>query len=78
MVDNPIERYSIGDRTKGIKYNDDGSLTIYVQNEKPEGDKKANWLPAPEGPFYLVIRAYNTEAPIFNGSWAPPFVQMVD
>jgi len=71
LVDNSINRYSVGDRTKGIQYDKDGSLTIYMSNEKPKGDKASNWLPAPKGPFYVVIRAYNAEAGIFNGSWEP-------
>ena len=44
---NPINRYSIGDRTKGLHYGKDGSLTIYVSNASPGKDKESNWLPAP-------------------------------
>ncbi|HHB76391.1 MAG TPA: DUF1254 domain-containing protein, partial [Desulfobulbus sp.] len=58
LVENPIDRYSIGDRTEGLKLAEDGSLTIYIQHEPPEGDKKANWLPAPDGPFFMVGRFY--------------------
>ena len=75
LVDNPINRYSIGDRTEGIQYGDDGSLTIHIRNEKPSGDHVRNWLPAPEGPFYLVIRTYNAKPEVFNGSWSPPPIQ---
>ena len=46
---NPINRYSIGDRTKGLQYGKDGSLTIYVSNASPGKDKESNWLPAPAG-----------------------------
>ncbi len=77
LVDNPIDRYSIGDRTEGIKYGKDGSLTIYLRNGKPDGDASANWLPAPKGPFYVVIRAYNAGPEVFNGSWSPPPVRRV-
>ena len=49
LVDNPINRYSIGDRTEGLKKNEDGSLTIYVQKDSPGKDKESNWLPAPTG-----------------------------
>jgi len=58
MVKNPINRYSIGDRTKGIKYNADGSLDLYIQKDQPEGAKASNWLPAPDGQFYIIARMY--------------------
>jgi len=77
LSENPINRYSVGDRTEGMKYNDDGSLTIYMQNDKPEGDAESNWLPAPSGPFYVVIRAYNAEPEVFNGMWEPPAIQKI-
>ena len=78
LVDNPINRYSIGDRTKGIKYSKDGSLTIRLGNQKPDGEASANWLPTPKGPFYVVIRAYNAGPEVFNGSWSPPPIIMND
>lgn len=58
LVDNEISRYSIGDRTPGLKYNADGSLTIYVQHDAPKG-REANWLPSPsEGLFRINYRIY--------------------
>ena len=48
LVPNAIDRYAIGDRTKGLRRGRDGSLTIYVQHARPKGAKAANWLPAPE------------------------------
>jgi hypothetical protein len=77
LVDNPINRYSIGDRTKGIRYGKDGSLTIHLQHQKPDGELAANWLPAPKGPFYVVIRAYNAGPEVFNGSWSPPPIRRI-
>ena len=59
MVKNPINRYSIGDRTKGIKYNADDSLDLYIQKDQPEGAKASNWLPAPDGQFYIIARMRN-------------------
>lgn len=56
-VPNPINRYCLGSDNP-LKFNDDGSLTLYVQKEKPAADKEANWLPAPPGQFYLTLRAY--------------------
>jgi len=72
LFDNPINRYSIGDRTEGIQYGENGSLTIYLSNQEPGGDAVSNWLPSPKGPFYVVIRAYNASPEVFNGSWSPP------
>jgi len=57
LVANPINRYSIGDRS-GMKVDEDGGLTIYVQKDSPGTDKEANWLPAPEGIFFLILRTY--------------------
>ena len=72
FVESAINRYSLGDRTEGLVYNDDGSLKIYLQHQKPTDPKKrANWLPAPEGPFYLALRHYSPQAPILNGDWEP-------
>jgi DNA sulfur modification protein DndE len=77
LVDNPINRYAIGDRTKGIQYGEDASLTVYMSHQKPDGDAASNWLPIPNGPFYTVIRAYNAEPGIFNGTWSPPPIRRV-
>lgn len=75
FVPNPISRYSVGDRTKGIVYGADGSLEIFLQHEAPTDPKeRANWLPAPEGRFYLVTRHYSPKAAILTGDWAPPAV----
>ena len=56
LVANPIDRYSIGDRSEGLKLGPDGSLEIYLQHENPGPDKVSNWLPAPAGPFFFVAR----------------------
>ena len=70
---NPIERYSIGDRTPGLKQDADGSLSIYLQPASPGGDKESNWLPTPpEGPFFYVIRVYLPTKEAQDGSWKEP------
>lgn len=74
FVPNPIKRYSVGTKNKGLKYNTDGSLTLYVQNSKPPGDKKANWLPSPKGIFCLYFRSYWPEEKIIKNEWTPPGV----
>ena len=74
MVANPIDRYSIGDRTAGLRYNDDGSLTVYVQHESPGHDREPNWLPAPPGRFYLNARTYMPRPELLNGSYRLPAI----
>lgn len=77
IVDNPIDRYFISDRTPGIKFNEDGSLDIYIQHDSPGPDKESNWLPAPEGNFSLNLRQYVPQESILNGEYQYPFVQRV-
>jgi hypothetical protein len=76
LVDNPINRYTIGDRSN-LKYNDDGSLDVYIQNEQPASDKEANWLPAPKGPFTVTMRIYWPKESYLDGSWKIPAITMV-
>ena len=76
MVHNPIQRYSIGDRTRGLEYGDDGSLTIYIQHQSPGATKESNWLPAPGGPFYLIARAYVPKESMLSGAYRLPAVKM--
>lgn len=58
LVENPIRRYSVGDRTQGLVKNADGSIDILIQRERPDGALAANWLPAPAGAIRLSLRAY--------------------
>ena len=55
---NALKRYALGTKNKTVKYNADGSLTIYLGNKSPGQDKEANWLPAPAGNFSVWFRAY--------------------
>jgi hypothetical protein len=75
MVPNSLERYSISDRTPGIQFGADGSLTLIFRHAEPED--KANWLPAPEGAFYLILRLYGARSEVFEGKWTPPPVRKV-
>jgi hypothetical protein len=73
LVENPINRYLINSTTPGRVYGEDGSLTVTIQREQPrEAAERANWLPAPEGSFYLVMRIYWPEQAALDGSWTPP------
>jgi hypothetical protein len=78
LVANPINRYSIGDRTPDLQYNDDGSLDLFLQHDSPGPDKESNWLPAPAGGFRPILRMYQPGEAIFDGSWQPPAVQRLD
>ena len=75
---NTLKRYSLGTKSKSfLKYNPDGSLTMYFGSRSPGKDKESNWVPAPQGTFSLYIRAYWSEQPILDGSWMPPQVVKV-
>ena len=76
-VPNAINRYTIALHLGNLTDNPDGSLDIYIQHASPGPNKESNWLPAPSGPFYLVVRAYWPQESLLNGSWVPPAVQMV-
>jgi len=79
FVPNDIKRYSLGTKSKSLKYNDDGSVTIYVQADAPAEAHRDNWLPAPKGAdFSLFMRSYWPKVEITNGSWAPPPVKQVN
>jgi hypothetical protein len=68
FTDNPLDRYTIGDRTPGLKRNADGSLDIWIGRVDPGGDKSANWLPAPKsGPFSMYLRTYLPRAELLDG-----------
>jgi len=69
---NSLGRYSLGTKSKSMKENPDGSLTIYVQNSSPQTERETNWIPAPPGDFSLYIRAYWPRAEITEGTWIPP------
>ena len=84
LIKNPIDRYLINSpMLPQMKTNADGSLTLYIQKDSPGAGKEANWLPAPNGPIYMVMRLYwpKTEAPSVlpagKGTWQPPGIKRV-
>jgi hypothetical protein len=79
LIENPINRYLINSpMLPDLKKNDDGSLTIYIQKESPGKDKESNWLPAPDGPIYVVMRLYWPKDEALKGEWKPPPVKRAD
>lgn len=74
---NALDRQTISQRDELVA-NPDGSIDIYVQNRPPPQSKQANWLPAPSGPFVLMLRMYwpnETPPTILDGSWKPPVIK---
>lgn len=76
LVANQLKRYSIGDRTKGMKLNTDGSLTIYIGNRQPV-QGTSNWLPAPPAGFNLMMRIYGPKDEVLSKTWTPPAIVKV-
>ncbi len=78
LVANPINRYLVNSpMLPKLKKGQDGSLTIYIQKDSPGPDKESNWLPAPNGPIYVVMRLYWPKDDALQGTWKPPALQRV-
>jgi hypothetical protein len=78
LVANPIDRYLINSTMLSqMKRDADGGLTILVQNESPGKDAEANWLPAPKGPFSMIMRLYLPKTAALEGKWLAPPAQRV-
>ncbi|RHW77799.1 DUF1254 domain-containing protein [Colwellia sp. RSH04] len=73
LIDNPLNKYLLNSTMmEQFIVNDDGSLTIYVQKDSPGKELEANWLPAPDGPFYAVMRLYGPTQEALQGEWVAP------
>jgi len=78
LVANPLNRYLINSpMLPQLKRDADGGLTLIVQNESPGKDKEANWLPAPKGPFSMIMRLYWPKEAATEGKWTQPPLQRV-
>jgi len=78
FVKNPLNRYTLSPRND-LKYNEDGSLDLYIQKDSPGKEKESNWLPAASGKFVLMLRLYwpqETPPSILDGTWNPPAVKV--
>jgi len=77
MIKNPIDRYLINSTTEGLAV-DHGRLTITMQHDEPtDHTERANWLPAPEGRFYINLRLYWPKLEALDGTWSPPPVHRI-
>lgn len=73
LTTNRINRYLINSTmTQDLVRDADGGITLYIQHESPGKDKEANWLPAPKGPFFMVLREYWPEPAALDGTWKVP------
>lgn len=77
FTQNPINRFSVGDRTEGLVKNADGSIDILIQRDQPTGPLAANWLPAPAGAIRLSLRAYLPKRELRDRKWKVPPVRKV-
>jgi hypothetical protein len=78
LVTNPIGRYLINSpMLPQLRKDADGSLPLYIQHQSPGAEKEANWLPAPTGPIYVVMRLYWPQDAALSGAWKPPAVHRV-
>ncbi len=77
FIHNELDRYLLtSNMLEEFVYNEDGSLTFYIQKDAPEDALKPNWLPAPDGPFYCTMRLYGPKKEALNGEWAnPPMIK---
>ncbi len=75
FIENPLDRYLLSSgMSEQFTHEQDGSIRFYIQNDSPGADREANWLPAPDGPFYLVLRLYLPEQQVLEGNWTPPTI----
>jgi hypothetical protein len=72
---NPIDRYGIGNMAEQLDVDPDGSLAVTIQHDSPGADLETNWLPCPEGEFFLVLRMYQPEQRMYDGEYIVPPVE---
>ena len=77
MVENPLNRYLINSTMiKDFKRDKNGGVDIYIQKNSPGKNLESNWLPVPEGEFYIILRPYLAKEEILNGKWKQPAIQI--
>jgi hypothetical protein len=79
FIENPLDRYLLNSAMMDqFAIEEDGSLVLYAAKKSPCADLEPNWLPAPDGPFYMVLRLYGPRPEALAGEWTPPVLQEVD
>lgn len=77
LIENPLRRYNIGDRTAGLRFAPDGSLSLDLSATRP-AQGTSNWLPVPPGSFHLVMRLYLPRAEALAGSYQLPAIERIE
>jgi hypothetical protein len=79
FIENPLNRYLLNSTMMDqIQRGADGSIVLHIQKDSPGANRETNWLPAPDGPFYMVLRLYGPQATALEGEWMPPAAQAVN
>lgn len=78
LAANPLHRYILRPDSPGLAFGLDGSLTLHIQHDQPQGAPEANWLPAPAGAFNVALRTYQPQEAIVQGAWFPPAIVRVN
>jgi len=79
LVANPLRRYLINSpMLPQLRRDEDGGLTLLLQHESPGEVAESNWLPAPDGPFFVVLRLYLPEPTVLSGAWTSPPIALRD
>ncbi|MEG1039219.1 MAG: DUF1254 domain-containing protein [Pseudomonas sp.] len=79
LVANPLNRYLINSpMLPDLKRDADGGVTLYIQHQRPEKAQESNWLPAPDGPFYIAGRLYWPKPEALDGRWQAPRIERMD
>ena len=79
LVDNPLYRYLINSpMLPQLKIDADGGLTLYVQHQSPGPERESNWLPAPDRPFYVIMRIYEPKPEVISGAWQAPPLKKIE
>lgn len=76
FIHNQLDRYLLNSTMlERFRKEADGSIVFYIQKDSPRKNLEPNWLPAPDGPFYMVLRLYGPELEALEGKWTPPDLQ---
>jgi len=79
LIENPLDRYLVNSPMMDrFDKEADGSIVFHIRKESPGKEKESNWLPAPDGPFYMILRLYGPEQEALEGRWTPPAAQKVE